>query len=60
MTLSDTDFLALERSASGRIVDFYDVFFLLTPEQVEQLHEDDWTNYHSYAEETEFELAYYA
>ena len=35
MTLSDTDFLALERSTSGRIVHLYDVFFLLTPEQVE-------------------------
>ena len=56
MTLSDTDFLALERSTSGRIVHLYDVFFLLSPEQVEQLHEDDWTNYHSYTEESSYEL----
>jgi hypothetical protein len=54
--LTDAQFAALPRYTNDRIKNLPDVFLLLTPEQVERLHEDDWSYYHELEEEIAHEL----
>lgn len=53
---SAAEFEALERYSNGRIMDLSNVFLLLTDEQVEQLHSDDWSYYHELQEELNYEM----
>lgn len=57
MKLSDSDFYSLPRYENGRIKDLSNVYFMLTEDQVEHLHGDDWSYYHELLEETEYELS---
>ena len=54
--LSDAEFLALERYSNGRLKDIANVFLNLTDEQVEQLHDDDWSYYQELQEELAYEI----
>ena len=51
------EFRALERNTDGDLISMYDHFLLLTDAQVELLSEDDWSRYHEYHEELDYELA---
>lgn len=51
--MTDADFAALPRWTNGRIMDLSDIFYMLTTEQVEKLHGDDWSYYHELQEELE-------
>jgi len=51
--MTDADFAALPRWTNSRIMDLSDIFYMLTPEQVEKLHGDDWSYYHELQEELE-------
>jgi len=55
--LSDKDFAALPRWPNGRLMDLADIFFMLTPEQIEQLHGDDWSYLQDLKEEIEYEIS---
>lgn len=57
MKLSDADFYSLPRWPNGRIMDLADVFYMLTSEQVEMLHGDDWSYYQELQEEVEYMMA---
>lgn len=54
--LTADQFAVLPRYDNGRIKNLPDVFLSLTPEQVERLHEDDWSYYHELEEEIAHEL----
>ena len=51
------EFRALDRNTDGDLTSMYDHFLLLTDAQVELLTEDDWSRYHDYQEELNYELA---
>lgn len=51
------EFRALERNADGDLTSMYDHFLLLTEKQVDLLTGDDWSRYHDYQEELEYEMA---
>ena len=55
--LTRAEFFSLDRYMNGRLVDLPNVFHLLTPEIVEELHSDDWSYYHELMEELEYEFA---
>lgn len=55
--LSPSEFAALERYENGRLKDIADVFLNLTDEQIEQLHEDDWSYYQELQEELAYEIS---
>lgn len=55
--LTRAEFFSLDRYMNGRLVDLPNVFHLLTPELVEELHSDDWSYYHELMEELEYEFA---
>jgi hypothetical protein len=59
MKLSDSDFRNLPRWSNGRLMDLADVFYMLTEEQVAQLHGDDWSYYQDLQEELEYEYSFY-
>ena len=41
--LTNKEFKALERNEDGRLINLPDIFYLLTGEQIDELHEDDWS-----------------
>ena len=49
--MTNQKFAALARNADGDIIALADVFFKLTPAQVERLSEDDYSRYDDYQEE---------
>ena len=51
------EFKALDRNSDGDLLDMFEHFLLLTDAQVELLTEDDWSRYHDYQEELNYELA---
>lgn len=57
--LTDTEFYQLPRYENGRIKDLPVCFLLLTPEQVDMLHGDDWSYYQELREEVEYELSFF-
>lgn len=57
--MTDNDFANLPRWPNGRLMDLADVYFMLTPEQVDLLHGDDWSYYNELQEEIEYELSFY-
>ena len=59
MTLTDAEFLALDRYSNGRLKDIADVFLGLSPAQIDQLHSDDWSYYQELQEELAYEMSFY-
>jgi hypothetical protein len=51
------EFKSLERNSDGDLTSMYDHFLLLTDKQVELLTGDDWSRYHDYREELDYEMA---
>lgn len=51
------EFKALERNSDGDLTSMYDHFLLLTDEQVDLLTSDDWSRYHEYQDELNYEIA---
>lgn len=52
--LTNKEFKALERNEDGRLINLPDVFYLLTAEQIDKLHEDDWSYYDDLCEEMSY------
>ena len=55
--LTRAEFFSLDRYMNGRLLDLPNIFYLLTPELVEELHSDDWSYYQELMEELEYAYA---
>lgn len=49
--MKQSEFKALKRNLDGDIVNLADIFFRLSPAQVEALSGDDYSRYDDYSEE---------
>ena len=58
--MKQSEFKALKRNLDGDIVDLADIFFRLSPAQVEALSGDDYSRYDEYSEEQRCQQEEYA
>lgn len=52
--MTHAEFKALARNNDGDIIDLYDIFYLLSPKQIERLTGDDQSRVDDYQEELRY------
>jgi hypothetical protein len=55
--MKQSEFKALKRNENGDIIDLADIFYRLSPIQIEALSEDDYSRYDDLCEELSFEAS---
>ena len=57
--MKQSEFKALERNQDGDVIALADIFYLLSPAQVEALSGDDQSRHDDYSEELRYEASAY-
>ena len=57
--MKQSEFKALKRNEDGDIIDLADIFYRLSPAQIEALSGDDYSRYDDYSEELRYEASAY-